>query len=277
MSLREATKTTGLTAQQRAAFDRDGYLIVRGALDPGHVERLIESVDRVWADHRDGEPVAGAEALHLLGFCGTDVRFIEMLDLPSTLPLVVDLLGSNIFMYHCHLDVHPPVVGEKPPVWMWHQDGGVQNLDLESDPRPMMSVKIAYFLTDLSEPGRGNFVVLPGSHISNTLPRPEPGEPMTDPAGATPVLADPGDAVIFDRRLWHRRSDNRSELTRKALFYGYTYRWVRARDELFIDTAVAGAITPLREQLLGAGASPIDYWIPEEDMPLKAWRERTGG
>ena len=38
-----------------------------------------------------------------------------------------------------------------------------------------------------------------------------------------------GDAVLFDRRLWHRRSRNGSPITRKALFYAYTFRWVRAR------------------------------------------------
>jgi ectoine hydroxylase-related dioxygenase (phytanoyl-CoA dioxygenase family) len=31
--------------------------------------------------------------------------------------------------------------------------------------------------------------------------------------------------VLFDRRVWHARSVNRSNLTRKAVFFAYTYRW----------------------------------------------------
>ena len=87
---------------------------------------------------------------------------------------------------------------------------------------------MAHFLTDLSAPGRGNMMVIPGSHLQNTLPRPpDPQRPGPPPAGAIELLAEPGTAVVFDRRLWHARSDNRSPLTRKALFLAYTYRWVR--------------------------------------------------
>ncbi|MGH2652047.1 MAG: phytanoyl-CoA dioxygenase family protein, partial [Actinomycetota bacterium] len=146
-------------------------------------------------------------------------------------PLIVELLGPNIFMHHCHLDVHPPEL-DAPQPWMWHQDGGIVNRDLETKPRPRLSVKVAWFLTDVSEPGRGNFVVLPGSHLQNEIDRP-PGDDNRLP-GAVPVLAKPGDAVLFDRRLWHMRSPNRSEYTRKALFYTYTYRWIRPRDDLHV-------------------------------------------
>ena len=80
-----------------------------------------------------------------------------------TLATIVDVLGPNIFMYHCHLDVHPPE-DEPPRSWRWHQDGGIQNRDLETDPRPRLSLKVAFFLTDLRSPDRGNFLVVPGSH-----------------------------------------------------------------------------------------------------------------
>ena len=97
-------------------------------------------------------------------------------------------------------------------------------------PRPRLSVKVAYFLTDVSEPGRGNFVVVPGSHLAHAIERPPDDD--DELSGSVPVLARAGDAVLFDRRLWHMRSRNVSRVTRKALFYAYTFRWVRARDEL---------------------------------------------
>jgi len=37
----------------------------------------------------------------------------------------------------------------------WHQDGGRQNREIETDPRPRLSVKLAYWLSDVSGPGRG--------------------------------------------------------------------------------------------------------------------------
>ena len=260
---------TGLTDAQRTAFDRDGFLILRGALSPGEVERLDLAAERVWWQHRNAPPRRGAEALHLLAFVGADEAFLSLLDHPVTLPAVVDLLGWNIFMHHCHLDIHPPEPPEAEPRWMWHQDGGRQNLELETDPRPRMSVKVAYFLSDCSEPGRGNFRVIPGSHGRNTLPRPSEGG-TADPPGAVPILALPGDAVLFDRRLWHMRSRNLSDLTLRALFTAYTYRWVRPRDELHVRPELLASLTPVQAQLLGAGTGPIGHWLPgDRDAPLR--------
>jgi ectoine hydroxylase-related dioxygenase (phytanoyl-CoA dioxygenase family) len=262
-------RRAGLTDIQRQRFERDGYLVVDDALDATHVSRLIEAVDRVWTAHRDVPPITGADPLHLLAFVGCDPLFLELLDHEPILGLVVDLLGWNVFMHHCHLDVHPPMRGRSPRTWMWHQDGGVQNRDLETHPRPRMSVKVAYFLSDVGEPGRGNFFVLPGSHRRDTIERP-PGD-GNDLMGAVPVLARPGTAVLFDRRLWHMRGENRSSMTRKALFYAYTYRWVRARDDIRIPPELFGTITPVRAQLLGAGASAIGHWMPDDgDAPLRA-------
>jgi ectoine hydroxylase len=49
----------------------------------------------------------------------------------------------------------------------WHQDGGRQNREIETTPRSRLSVKLAYWLADVSEPGRGNLKVVRGSHVVN--------------------------------------------------------------------------------------------------------------
>jgi ectoine hydroxylase len=238
-------------------FERDGYLIVENALDDATVARLTQAVDRAWTHERPD-----ATALHLLGFLGRDPAFVELVDHPRTFPLVHDLLGWNIYVYHCHLDVHPPL--HEPPRWRWHQDGGRQNLELES-PRPRLSAKVAYFLTDVDSADHGALRVVPGSHRRETLCREH------EPADATPLLVEAGSAVVFDRRLWHARGDNVSERTRKALFYGYTYRWIRPRDDLGLTEEQLAVLDPVRRQLLGAGTSAIGYWLPtEEDVPLRA-------
>src|ERR687897_630286 len=86
----------------RAAFERDGYVLIEGALSPDEIERVTAAVDRE-AEREDGDG-----PLHLLAFCGRDGAFLELLDHPRTIPLVVDPLGSNVLMYHSHLDVPPP-------------------------------------------------------------------------------------------------------------------------------------------------------------------------
>ena len=101
-------------------------------------------------------------------------------------------------VYHSHIDVHPQIHERQPDWWHWHQDGGRQNREIETDPRPMMSVKLAYWFSDVSETGRGNFTVLPGSHKTNWLPGPPSrGVPWPPPEGALQITANPGDLVVF--------------------------------------------------------------------------------
>jgi ectoine hydroxylase-related dioxygenase (phytanoyl-CoA dioxygenase family) len=245
----------------REEFERDGFVVVPRALVGSELRRLEIAVDRVW------EEEAGSQGpLHRLAFAPLDAAFLELLDHPATLPLVSELLGWNIYVYHCHLDVHPPERRAEPR-WRWHQDGGRQNVELES-PRPRLSVKVAFFLTDVPTPEHGALRVVPGSHRSDMLAR------EAEPTDAVPLLVEAGSAVIFDRRLWHARGDNLSERTRKALFYGYTHRWIRPRDELTIDPRQLARLTPLRRQLLGFADDPSDYWFPTEAlrsrMPLKS-------
>ena len=139
-------------------------------------------------------------------------------------------------------------------------------------------MKVAYFLTDVSEPGRGNFMVLPGSHLQNTLPR--PGRPelgFVEPEGAVPILAPLGTAVVFDRRLWHARGKNTSTLTRKALFVGYTYRWIRPSEDGMRNGIDLSGVSPLRRQLLGHATTDLGYWLPtDEETPLRSWLDERG-
>jgi ectoine hydroxylase len=243
--------------EARERLEQDGFVVFENALDPDRVGRIVAAVDRVW---RGG-------ALHLLGFVGLDDEFVSLVDQEPALGLVVEVLGANVYVYHCHLDVHPRLFERPVPAWRWHQDGGRQNVELESPP-PRLSLKVAYFLTDVLRADHGALTVIPGSHAADRLERPRDGS--TTPPGATPLLVRAGTAVVLDRRLWHARGDNLSGPTRKALFYGYTHRWIRPRDGLLgVDAEQLERLDPVRRQLLGGGTSAIGYWIPtHEDVPL---------
>lgn len=256
-----------LSAEERDDFERDGFLVVERALTSEQLRVYLDLHERVYRDERTNgtlAPCGGASnrpgAMHTFGFVTRDVAYLELIDLPTTFPKVVGILGPNVHVYHCHIDQHPPLQNRVTPIWAWHQDGGRQNVEIETEPtRPRLSVKVAYFLSDLSQPGRGNLKVLPGSHRRNRLPRRADGR---DPDGAVELCVKPGSAVIFDRRLWHSRSDNYSDITRKALFVAYTYRWIRPRDDLLVDweREPFASLDPARKKLLGWGDSAASFW-----------------
>jgi ectoine hydroxylase len=252
-------------AAERERFDRDGYLIIRGALTPDEVSRYAAALDRTYAAATSGGRVRPGASMHQLSAVANCPEAAGLLDHPSTFRYVWSLLGWNIHVYHSHLDVHPPLPARRPFRFEWHQDGGRQNREIETDPRPRLSVKLAYWLSDVSAPGRGNLKVVPGSHRVNWISGPPRRDvEWPEPEGAIEVTASPGDVVLFDRRLWHARSDNYSPHTRKAIFFGYTFRWVAIRDENdgIWSSDLAGRLSPVQRQLLGglAGADGDHAW-----------------
>lgn len=265
-----------LNPAEKETFERDGYLIVEDVIPPDLVAKLNQAVDRITAAERVKEGIAATEGINILDFIGRDDLFLELLDWPLTFPKVLGMLGWNLQLYHSHMIITPPMAtgGPGQKGLNWHKDSGRLNQELETDPQPRISLKVAYFLTDTSQVGRANLYVIPGSHLLNKLPLDENG----DPKGGIAVLARPGTAVFFDRRIWHASSPNTSTVARKVLFYGYSYRWLRPRDDMQVSHYME-RIDPIRRQLLGASASGgHGYSSPKpEDVPLRAWMKENLG
>lgn len=246
--------TTPMSKEQREQFERDGYLVIPGALSAAEVEHYTAVIDRVYAAEQEAGRLSPEGAMHILSAVHRCPEVVPLVDHPTTFPLVWSILGWNVHIYHSHLDVHPPIRVPKPYRFEWHQDGGRQNRELETDPRPRLSVKLAYWLSDVSVEGRGNFKVVPGSHKQNWIDGPPRRDvEWPEPPGAVEVCANPGDAVFFDRRIWHTRTNNYSDVTRKAMFFAYTLRWIAIRDEVAAVQATPefASYTPVQRQLLG--------------------------
>jgi ectoine hydroxylase len=81
-----------LTEEQRARFERDGFLVVPGALPPEMVGRLLEAADRLYERGMREEGLSEKGRWHMRNCIVGDPVFLELLDWPATVPLVVDLL-----------------------------------------------------------------------------------------------------------------------------------------------------------------------------------------
>lgn len=268
-----------ITDDERAAFERDGYLILPDAIPSDLVARLTPISDRIDAQERQRLGVEPGARVNHYDFIGKNDAYLDLLDWPTTFPKVWGLLNWHIQLYHTHMTYTPPEPSnhslEEHGIGLgWHQDSGTLNQDFEISPRPRVSLKIAYFLTDTSQPGRGNFYVLPGSHLHDEFPGSD-RKAMVD--GAVPVCVPPGTAVFFDRRLWHSGSHNYWTEPRRVLFYGYSYRWLRPRDDMTVAHYL-DRCDPIRQQLLGVTHSGgRGYTSPTaDDVPLRAWLEEHG-
>jgi ectoine hydroxylase-related dioxygenase (phytanoyl-CoA dioxygenase family) len=261
-----------LTPPERDQFEADGFLMLRDVVDAATVARVRAEAAREDARFRSEPGITPHHVLNLHDLIGRAPLWLDLVDWPTTFPKVWGVLGWHIQLFHTQLLVTPPA----PPAaaqgaYGWHQDNNRMNLDLETVPQPRISVKVGYFASDLPEPGMGNLFVVPGSHRAGRPPF------DGDPPGAIELVAAAGDAILFDRRLWHSASTNTSEVPRVFLTYGYSHRWLRPKSRMALDGLHDGQ-DPVRRQLLGWSSGANAYFDPtDEDVPLRAWiREHLG-
>jgi ectoine hydroxylase-related dioxygenase (phytanoyl-CoA dioxygenase family) len=263
---------TLLTDDQKRAFDRDGFLVLRDVIEPALIARLVAAADRLSSAGIDTEGLSERRHWQMRSCLPTDPAFLELVAHPNILPIVAGILGWDIHLLTSHLIVRPPTPdaddhfkGEG-----WHRDGGQSSWEM-TEPHPRLLLKVAYFLSDQSAPGRGNTMVLPGSNRLVGPPPQAPGAPH--PYGAIEITGRPGDAFLFEQRTWHAVGPNLSDITRKSLFLGYGFRWVHPMDyhPMHDYTDLYGGCTPIQRQLLGETRTVTGVYLPtDDDVPLRA-------
>lgn len=135
-----------ISETDRAALRRDGFLLVRGALDEPLRARLETAVDELYARaaeagevHPDGSARVPCVLRH--------EDFAELLDLPAVFPHVWGHLGWNIVVDHAHVDAGPPLRGAPPFAGMPRR--GRRDAD-----GPMLAMEVGYVLSGPPAKGR---------------------------------------------------------------------------------------------------------------------------
>lgn len=109
-----------MTAAQCEQFERDGFLLIRGALSAAEAEHYRAALDRVYTAEQAAGRVRGNGDMHLLSAVPHCPEAIGLIDHPATFPLVWSVMGWNVHVYHSHLDVHPPITQPSEFRFRWH-------------------------------------------------------------------------------------------------------------------------------------------------------------
>ncbi|OAS17408.1 phytanoyl-CoA dioxygenase family protein [Paenibacillus oryzisoli] len=256
-------------------FNEDGYLILPGILSEDKVNRLNAAIDRIVAEEPE------SLAYNIYNSVERDDEIASLIDEPSLLPLMVNLLGFNIQLHISHLTIRKPnpndVKTESHSFINWHQDGPHPQFPQQNGITSTYYIKTCYILSDMSQPDRGNTKVIPGSHNKSFHPGSQDVNGQV--AGEVQVCGKPGDVFIFPQNLWHAGAPNRSEFTRRQLFLGYSPIWMRPIDYRNASDRLLENASPERKQLLGViDKDPFKYYVPQEAMvPLKALYVQDAG
>ncbi|MCB0128079.1 MAG: phytanoyl-CoA dioxygenase family protein [Caldilineaceae bacterium] len=297
-----------MSEQQRHDFDEKGYVILENFFTPDELARLLDAVDEVAANVRQSKGLGPGDPFAIRNALAHHEAFLDLIDHPRMLPLVVDAIGWNIQIRTTHLDYRPPypegleagAVGTGKGAdhqagyrnVLWHPDLANLFEAVSLDGRlPFMELKVFYVLSDLTKSNSGNLWMVPGSH-KRTPQELRAMEFKVDPAEAVELLLPPGTAVLWRTATWHCVGPNQSRQTRKIMHIGYHHRWLRPTDYMQQDPALIERSSPIRRQLLGAlpsGDNPLgddpdfhpssQYWLTKnrEDVPLRAWYEARNG
>ena len=255
------------------AYRAQGYVKIEGALSPERVEALNRAIDEVIAE----EPPSLSYSLR--NTVARHPAIADLMDDESILPLIVNILGYNIQLHLSHLTVRHanPDRGENPSRKNsvgWHQDGPVPRFPRVGGVTPLYYLKVCYILSDMTEPHRGNTKIVPNSGDAPFELVYKEGS-RDEVEGELQMCGKPGDAFVFPQNLWHAAAPNLSDLTRRQLFIGYSYLWMRPLDYHKVEEHQLEGASPVRRQLLGQlGVDPFNYYVAtriESGLPLKAY------
>ena len=246
---------THLEPEQRQSFERDGFLVVPGALQPDMVDRLVEASDRLAESFLNKPKLHDRPEYNHLdlrpGILREDALF-ALIDHSSTVPLVVQLLSPNIHLHSTTLIYKRPENPNATPFRRgWHRDIRIPR-DLGHQSLPLVGIKICYCLTDFHQPDSGMTVMARGSHLREEplAIRKDEVDPMD--VEVCDLRLNAGDAFLFENRIFHTASPNRSDRVSKVLMYGYSYRWMKPEVYLEIpDKRYLDKADPVVRQLLG--------------------------
>ena len=270
-TMNDLTEAVTLTSDQKQFVDTNGYLLIKNALSPDVVAEIDAAVDEVYDKQKEAGNLEAGGKLNLRNCITHHEAFLQLLDWQKTFPYACGVLNWNIQMITSHLIVLPPK--DEPPDDVktkigLHRDGGTSYREMQ-EPHPRILLKIAYAISDQSDPASGATVLVPGSNRLTGMPARDPETGWA--RGAISMNVNAGDAFLFEQRTYHGIGHNWSGIPRKTIFMGYAYRWVKPMDYIQMPDELIAKCNPIQKQLIGVVDDPMSFYIPQDkDVPLKS-------
>ena len=213
-----------MTASDRLQLHDQGYLILRGLIEPDFLEELRLRTDELVA--LEGAE-AGSEfrkeegAIRLANLVDKGRVFERLVSHPVLLEYMQAILGDKFKLSSLNYRSTNPFSKDAQPL---HSDSGAI-----VDSIGYSVANSVWLLDDFTlENGATRFV--PGTHKLGKLPQ----EMLADPQAPHPdeqlLLGKAGDVAIMNAHMWHGGTANRTAVPRRAL-HGFFTRWDKPQQQ----------------------------------------------
>ena len=232
---------SALTMQEKQAFEQDGYIVVKNAVD-GKQLRSLQSEIKNWVEesklHSEpyGQPTIDGRPRFDMGADHTALNptlrrinnpsdiseiYFQVMSSSKMVDMIVDLIGTNIKFHHCKINLKCP--GANTTVH-YHQD-------FAFTPHSNDDVVTALLLLDDVTEQNGCLMVVPGSHKGPMYSLYD-GDQFVGRVNDTteqslikkqlPVVGSAGDVCLMHTRLAHGSAPNGSKNSRGLYICVYT-------------------------------------------------------
>ncbi|MEM7366439.1 MAG: phytanoyl-CoA dioxygenase family protein [Pseudomonadota bacterium] len=221
------------------AFERDGYVVIRGAADVKRCDQM-----RLMAEHHLVQQLAPVEFESSVGYPGgpqspgdeggdtvrrllhavaRDPVLLDWATSPVVSDLVTTLLGEDAMLSQSH---HNCVMTKQPgysSVTRWHQDNRYWHFDREH----LVSAWLALGDEGIDNgclrviPGSHNLEMLSGRFDADLFLRTDLAENKSLIKQAQTIELNRGDLLLFHSRLFHAASRNRTDQVKYSVVFTY--------------------------------------------------------
>jgi hypothetical protein len=223
-----------------------GYCVVKQYTDPKTVTFLKDKVDKLWGQGAvyEGVPDRDAEDRIVYNLQNKDKAFVDLLSGAGLHEILMPKLNDPYYRF---------LSADVPNYYLHYYNArsSGQQLDLHIDshmpfPGKRTAIMQTAFLLDDHNRDNGCTVVVPGSHLSGEFTDRELDNVKS-------VVAEAGDVVIWDSRLWHGTLENTSRQSRWSLVATWGMWWIKPAMDITrgLPGEVYAQLDDRQKQMLG--------------------------
>lgn len=244
----------------------DGYCRIPGALTSSQTQSALDLVHE-WLEKMKGRQAKSIPYLNqnqpmLYNVQNKDAHFLELLFSNEQGQAVL----RHFLNDEWYRQIPPQEANYVMRSYLARSSSGALPMHIDSfvpySGDHVIIMQYAMVLEDMNEE-KGCTVIVPGSHKSGTYVTQE------DRAKAIPVIANAGDLLIWDSRIWHGTTENTTDLSRWVLIATFSRWWIKQAFDIpqALPTPIYESLSDSQRAIMGYCSVP--YADETEGIDMK--------